>query len=71
MGSGYTEQLAIGTHHYNWDRSHEAVHGVTPIDRVCERADTTPLHGAVSDAYDRQRSAFEFAITSLMLCYEH
>jgi hypothetical protein len=33
-------------------RSHESLHGDTPIDRVCRRADKTPLWAAVSDAYD-------------------
>lgn len=46
------EQLALWVHHYNWDRSHESLHGDTPIDRVCQLADKTPLWAAVSEAYD-------------------
>jgi hypothetical protein len=46
------DQLALWVHHYNWHRSHESLHGDTPIDRVCQRADKTPLWAAVSDAYD-------------------
>jgi transposase InsO family protein len=46
------ERLAEWVHYYNWDRRHEALNGSTPIDRVCERASKTPLHGEVADAYD-------------------
>jgi transposase InsO family protein len=35
--------LALGVHHYNWHRPHEALHGLTPIDRVCALADKTPV----------------------------
>ena len=46
------EQLARWAHHYNWHRSHESLHGDTPVDRVCQRADKTPLWAAVCEAYD-------------------
>jgi transposase InsO family protein len=46
------DQLALWVHHYNWHRSHESLHGDTPIDRVCQRADKTPLWAAVSNVYD-------------------
>ena len=46
------EQLALWVHHYNWHRSHESLHGDTPIDRVCQLIDKTPLWAAVSEAYD-------------------
>jgi hypothetical protein len=46
------DRLAEWVHHYNWDRPHESLHGLSPIDRVCERADKTPLQGEVSDAYE-------------------
>ena len=46
------DQLALWVHHYNWHRSHESLHGDTPIDRVCQLADKTPLWAAVGDAYD-------------------
>ena len=39
-------------HHYNWDRSHEALDGLAPIDRACKRASQTPLRDEISDAYD-------------------
>src|SRR5207248_2867311 len=45
-------QLALWVHHYNWHRSHESLHGDTPINRVCQLADKTPLWAAVGDAYD-------------------
>lgn len=45
-------QLALWVHHYNWDRPHESLNGVSPIDRVCERADKTPLWEEVYEAYD-------------------
>jgi hypothetical protein len=60
---------------YNWDRQHEALNGSTPIDRVCERASKTPLHGEVSDAYEPVREriqirdhAVEIALRSLKPC---
>jgi transposase InsO family protein len=46
------EQLALWVHHYNWRRSHESLHGNTPIERVSQLADKTPLWATVSEAYD-------------------
>jgi transposase InsO family protein len=46
------DQLALWVHHYNWHRSHESLHGDTPIERVCQRANKTPLQATVSEAYD-------------------
>jgi hypothetical protein len=46
------EQLAAWVHHYNWDRPHESLGGLCPIDRVCERAAKTPLWSEVSEAYE-------------------
>ena len=46
------DQLALWVHHYNWDRPHEALGGLCPIDRVCERADKTPIWAEVDAAYD-------------------
>ena len=50
--SDVPDRLAEWVHYYNWDRRHEALNGSTPIDRVCERAGKTPLHGDVADAYE-------------------
>ena len=46
------DQVSQWVHHYNWDRPHEGVGGLCPIDRVCERADKTPIWAEVADAYD-------------------
>lgn len=69
------DRLAEWVHHYNWDRQHEALNGSTPIDRVCDRASKTPLHGEVSDAYEPAREriqvrdhAVETALRSLKRC---
>ncbi len=52
-------QLAVWVHHYNWDRAHEALGGLCPIDRVCERLDKTPLWGDVGAAYDETRERIQ------------
>jgi transposase InsO family protein len=69
------DRLAEWVHHYNWDRVHEALNGSTPIDRVCERAKKTPLHGEVSDAYDPakerirvRKHTVDIALRSLKRC---
>jgi transposase InsO family protein len=49
---GVAVHLAEWVHHYNWQRPHEALGGLCPIDRVCERADKTPIWAEVEDAYD-------------------
>jgi hypothetical protein len=58
------EQLALWIHHYNWHRSHESLHGEKPVDRVCQRADKTPLRAAVCEG-----SASRSAIMPLRQCY--
>lgn len=62
-------------HYYNWDRRHEVLDGSTPIDRVCERADKTPLRGAVADAYEAanerirvRQHAVDIALRTLKRC---
>ena len=62
-------------HHYNWHRSHESLHGDTPVDRVCQRADKTPLWAAVCEAYDPAKEriqvrhhAVEIALRALKKC---
>ena len=49
------DQLGVWVQHYNWDRTHEALGNVTPIDRICERVDQTPLWDEVCNAYDVER----------------
>lgn len=59
------DRLSAWVHHYNWDRPHEALGGDCPIDRVCQRADKTPLWDAVSDAFDATKERVqvrEFAV---------
>jgi transposase InsO family protein len=41
------QQLQERQHHYNWERPHTALGGVTPIDRCCALIDQTPLHEEV------------------------
>jgi transposase InsO family protein len=68
-------ELALWVHHYNWHRPHEALHGLTPVDRVCALADKTPLWETVSAAYepDKERIrirdyAVEKALQTLKRC---
>jgi transposase InsO family protein len=49
------DQLAVWVHHYNWDRPHEGLGGLCPIDRVCERIDKIPLWADVDAAYDEAK----------------
>lgn len=59
------EQLALWQHPYNWDRPHSSLAGKTPIDRVCELAERTPLHEDVDGLYDPENEPprhAEFAI---------
>src|SRR4051794_16829257 len=53
------DQLAVWVHHYNWDRPHEALGGLCPIDRVCERLGKTPLRSDVDVAYDAARERIQ------------
>jgi transposase InsO family protein len=53
------DQLAAWVHHYNWDRAHEALGGLCPIDRVCERIGKTPLRADVDAAYDETKERIQ------------
>jgi transposase InsO family protein len=46
------ERLQAWQHHYNWERPHGSLHGKTPMDRLCELLDQTPLSEDVAAAYD-------------------
>ncbi len=46
------EQAACWQHSYRWDRPHSSLGGNTPIDRVCELTEQTPLHEEVDALYD-------------------
>lgn len=57
--------LSEWQHFYNWDRPHGALHGKSPIDRVCELMSATPLFEDVGAAYDPSRERIrhqEYAI---------
>lgn len=45
-------KLSEWQHHWNWHRSHIAQAGMSPIDRVCELLDKTPLGEAVEASYE-------------------
>ena len=55
------DQLALWQHAYNWDRPHSALGGKTPIDRVCELSDRTPLREEVDALYDQEREPIRHA----------
>ena len=44
---------------YNWDRPHEALGGLCPIDRVCERLDKAPLWGDADAVYDETKELIQ------------
>lgn len=54
-------KLAEWQHHWNWQRPHTALGGQSPIDRVCELLDRTPLGEAVEAAYDGSRERIRIA----------
>lgn len=45
------QELALWQDYYNWHRPHGSLNGQTPVERICQRADSTPLQGAVWKAY--------------------
>ena len=49
------DQLAVRVHHYDWDRPHEGLGGLCPIDRICERFGKAPIWAEVDAAYDAAR----------------
>ena len=54
---GAEDQLAVWVQYYNWDRAHEALSSATPVDRIFECIEKTPLWDEVGDAYkaDQER----------------
>jgi transposase InsO family protein len=54
-------KLSEWQHHWNWHRPHTALGGMSPIDRVCELLDKTPLGEAVEAAYDGSRERIRIA----------
>jgi transposase InsO family protein len=55
------DRLAEWQHFWNWERSHMALGGKTPIDRVCERLAKAPLGEEVDARYDPQREKIRVA----------
>jgi transposase InsO family protein len=73
--SDLAEPLDLWQHAYNWDRPHSSLGGKTPIDRVCELAEQTPLHEEVAVLYDQEREpvrhaeyALDVALRKLKRC---
>lgn len=69
------EQLAYWQHAYNWDRPHSSLDGNTPIDRVCELSEQTPLHEEVDALYNPEKEptrhpeyAIDEALRALKRC---
>src|SRR5262245_53727063 len=52
------DQLASWQHAYNWDRPHSSLNGQTPIDRVCELIERTPLGEEVDELFDPDQERF-------------
>jgi hypothetical protein len=46
---------ADSQHFYNWERPHDSLGGLTPIDRVCELIHNVPLGEEIEAAYDLDR----------------
>ena len=46
------QRLDEWQHFYNWQRPHDSLGGRSPIDRICERLQQTPLQADVNDAFD-------------------
>ena len=48
-------------HYYNWQRAHGSLKGKTPLEKVCDLLDVTPLQQDVSDAYDQEKERIQLA----------
>jgi len=44
-------ELALWQDYYNWHRPHGSLNGQTPVERICQLADSTPLQGDVWETY--------------------
>lgn len=54
-------RLAEWQHHWNWERPHTALNGATPIERVCELLDKTPLTEEIETRYDADKERIRIA----------
>jgi transposase InsO family protein len=55
------ERLAEWQHHWNWNRPHTGLGGDTPIDRVCDLLQKTPLREEAEEAFDASRERIRTA----------
>jgi transposase InsO family protein len=73
--SDLAEQLDLWQHAYNWDRPHSSLGGKTPMDRVCELSEQTPLREDVDHLYGSDQEpirhanyAVDIAVRKLKRC---
>lgn len=52
-------RLAEWQHYYNWRRPHGALKGKTPIERVCELGERTPIWDDVLEIYDPSKERIQ------------
>ncbi len=48
-------------HYYNWQRTHGSLKGLTPMEKVCQLMDKTPLQEEVSNAYSVESERIQIA----------
>ena len=53
------DRLSEWQHYYNWRRPHGALHGKTPMQRVCKLGNSTPFWEDVSVLYDPAKERFQ------------
>jgi len=49
--SSLTDSVSEWQHYYNWHRTHGSLKGLTPMEKVCQLMDKTPLQEEVSESY--------------------
>ncbi|MEX6509253.1 DDE-type integrase/transposase/recombinase [Jiella sp. M17.18] len=48
-------RLAEWQHFYNWERPHDSLSGLAPIDRLCDRTTLAPTGEEIAATYDQDR----------------
>ena len=51
--------LSEWQHYYNWERPHSSLKGLTPIEKITELSDQTPLSEEVSQRYQIWKERFQ------------